>query len=191
MPRLSRAQREAKEAQRTAVAAQLAADAQTAIGTSSKAPPPPPPLASALSTNQPVKITTSGTKGVTDEDEANATTEIRSPSSISERATGTRPSISRHDASSSAAPGSPPGVASDVSTSEESDGELDGDSQQQHQQARANISLVDEHADGDEDEETGDATLADGSPEVKCMWEDCGQVFTSLAPFINHLHDGE
>ena len=26
------------------------------------------------------------------------------------------------------------------------------------------------------------------APEVRCMWEDCGEVFTDLQPFIAHLH---
>lgn len=26
------------------------------------------------------------------------------------------------------------------------------------------------------------------APEVKCLWEDCGQTFTDLQPFIEHLH---
>lgn len=99
----------------------------------------------------------------------------------------------RQEGSSSAVPPSPPAVATDVSTSGESDLDLDVDAPQS---ARGNISIVDEHADGDEDDELNDggggaAALDDGSPEVKCMWEDCGVVFTSLAPFINHLHEGE
>lgn len=50
----------------------------------------------------------------------------------------------------------------------------------------------DEADGGDDDDEGGAASAANGSnPEVKCMWEDCGQIFTSLAPFISHLHDGE
>lgn len=27
------------------------------------------------------------------------------------------------------------------------------------------------------------------APEVRCMWEDCGETFTSLHPFIEHLHN--
>ncbi|WFC97812.1 hypothetical protein MYAM1_000532 [Malassezia yamatoensis] len=27
------------------------------------------------------------------------------------------------------------------------------------------------------------------APEVRCMWEDCGQAFTNLHPFIEHLHN--
>lgn len=26
------------------------------------------------------------------------------------------------------------------------------------------------------------------APEVRCLWEDCGQTFTNLQPFIEHLH---
>lgn len=48
-----------------------------------------------------------------------------------------------------------------------------------------------DEADGEEDEDATTAGNTGASPEVKCMWEDCGQVFTSLAPFINHLHDGK
>lgn len=27
------------------------------------------------------------------------------------------------------------------------------------------------------------------APEVRCMWEDCGEMFTNLQPFIEHLHN--
>ena len=26
------------------------------------------------------------------------------------------------------------------------------------------------------------------APEVRCMWEDCGETFNNLQPFIEHLH---
>ena len=26
------------------------------------------------------------------------------------------------------------------------------------------------------------------APEVRCMWEDCGETFNDLQPFIAHLH---
>lgn len=26
------------------------------------------------------------------------------------------------------------------------------------------------------------------APEVRCLWEDCGETFTDLQPFIAHLH---
>lgn len=79
---------------------------------------------------------------------------------------------------------SPPSTASNISTSE-GEGSADEDVRRS---AAANASLVDETAGDMEDDE--DAEDGESSPEVKCMWEDCGEVFNSLVSFINHLHEG-
>ncbi|WFD36363.1 hypothetical protein MCUN1_003242 [Malassezia cuniculi] len=61
----------------------------------------------------------------------------------------------------------------DISTSESEDGGDAGDV-------------------NDEDESNADASGAGGSPpppaHVQCMWEDCGEMFSDLQPFIEHLH---
>lgn len=186
MVKLSRAQKEAKEARRAAAAI---AEAQTSPETSSQVQP----LASALSTNQPTKSSTSsGSKSIkitsaSDMNDRGRSSDARSPSAISERG-GSKPRKSRNEsafASSSAMmAGSSPGfAASDVSTSDEDE---EGDIST----SKMNVSLADEHADADEEDELGEpASLAGDNPEVKCMWEDCGEVFNSLVDFITHLHD--
>lgn len=40
---------------------------------------------------------------------------------------------------------------------------------------------------GDDDDEHGDT----GGADYACKWEACGEVFFDLAPFVQHMHDGE
>jgi len=197
MPRLNKAQKEARDERKTAVAAQLAADAQTTIGLPLRsidgAPTLPPPPASALSTNQPLlAAAASEINGVTSTT-GNSSHRNRSTSVVSD--TPIRANSTTHTATPSnqqttttgfaSGSKSPLRPASEMSTSEGSESEDD---------AKEKSFAMDggiEEGDGDDDEEAALASNNGGSPEVKCMWEDCGKVFTSLAPFINHLHDGE
>lgn len=183
MGKLSRAQKEAKGAKRAAVAA---ADTQTSPESSSQVQS----LASALSTNQPIKQSTSSgkpSKVVSDLNDRGRSSEARSSSAVSELG-GSKPRKVRNESAMASTSmliaGSSPGfAASDVSTSED---EEEGDIST----SKMNISLADEHADADEEDELGEpASLGGESPEVKCMWEDCGEVFNSLIDFIYHLHD--
>jgi len=174
MPRLTKAQREARDERKTAMAAQLAADAQTM-----DLPP------GSIDVHQPqAAAAVSEGLGLT----AGSSSLRRSPSAVSEaparaESPGESPSITTAAAVEPRRSRSPLGAASDMSTSEGSDNDEDG-----KDKSMAIEGAVDE-ADGDDDD---DATANNGNiPEVKCMWEDCGQIFTSLPPFINHLHDGE
>ena len=47
--------------------------------------------------------------------------------------------------------------------------------------------MDEEHA--DEASARPSADPPEPAPEVRCMWEDCGETFTSLHPFIEHLHN--
>lgn len=184
MGKLSRAQKEAKEARR----ASAAANARSSIGSSTQ------PLTNALSTNQPGKVSSSSSIGKASKD-ANSTrtndrgrsSDARSPSAVSERERSKSKKIRNEltmGSNSVMMTGSSPGF--DVSDASTSDEEEEGDIST----TKMNISLADEHADADEEDELGEpASLAGDNPEVKCMWEDCGKVFNSLVDFINHLHD--
>lgn len=163
MPRLTKAQKDAKEAEKTALSAQLAAEAQA----SSRDNAPPPPSASALSTNQPVGRTSM---------EAASLEGRRSTSIVSDQYQNDRAHVAKETSGSA--------VYAHESNSELSTSEGEGSSDEEGKADRSNLSLADE-LDEDEDAEPTE------SPEVKCMWEDCGQVFTTLAPFIHHLHEGE
>jgi hypothetical protein len=185
MPRLTKAQREARDERKTAMAAQLAADAQTMDLPPGSIDVPPPPSASALSTNQPqAAAAVSETLGLTTGSSSNR----RSPSAVSEApARAESPGGSPSTVAAATGPRrsrSPVGAASEMSTSEGSDNEEDGKDKSMAVEGAA------DEVDGDDDDDTT-AANSGNIPEVKCMWEDCGQVFTSLAPFINHLHDGE
>lgn len=207
MPRLSKAQKEARDERKTAVAAQLAADAQT-----TGLPPGSvdAPSASSLSTNQPLAAAATTTPDTAPSAATSSGTGIALPTiplatgdSSSRRSPSAAFSDTTNQADSVTAPKSSPlknqdgkripsrsrsplGAASDMSTSE---GSVSGE---EGKEKSANVEGGAEEADGDEDEEASTAASNTGiSPEVRCMWEDCGQVFTSLAPFINHLHDGQ
>ena len=41
----------------------------------------------------------------------------------------------------------------------------------------------------EDDEDAGKQTKSDA--EVTCLWNDCGETFNSLQPFIDHLHQSE
>lgn len=186
MPRLTKAKKEARDERKTAVAAQIAADAQTTIVTPMDAvsTPPPPPSASALSTNQPLTGTSLNGTSVRDR-----STSILSdtPNRISPLPTRTSSNQKGTTTSTRAASGSksPPRQASEMSTSEGSE------SESEIKEKSFALDGSTEDGDGDDGDEGGAGSNNGSIPEVKCMWEDCGQVFTSLARFINHLHDGE
>jgi hypothetical protein len=186
MPRLTKAQREARDERKTAVAAQLAADAQTADLPPGSIDAPPPPSASALSTNQPQAAAVVASEAFA----AGSNSIDRSSSAVSdtparaESLGGQSPSITAAALARKSRSRSPLGAASEMSTSEGSGNEDDG-----KDKSMTVDGAVDE-LDGDDDDEMAGASNGN-NPEVKCMWEDCGQVFTSLAPFIAHLHEGE
>ncbi|WFD05748.1 hypothetical protein MVES1_001081 [Malassezia vespertilionis] len=50
----------------------------------------------------------------------------------------------------------------------------------------------DEVPDGEDDASTkptsSPSPATEPAPEVRCLWEDCGQIFNDLQPFIEHLH---
>lgn len=225
MPRLSKAQKEARDERKTAVAAQLAADAQTTGLPPGSIDAPPPPSASSLSTNQPLAAaattpdlaaaaaaaaapTASSSSGSGSGIAATTTAPPRpsTPLATGEIQSQRSPSAAFSDTTNQAEPTtipkssplknpegkritsrsrSPIGAASDMSTSEGSASEDEG------KEKSATLEGGADEADGDEDEEASTAANTGSSPEVRCMWEDCGRVFTSLAPFINHLHDGK
>lgn len=185
MARLNKAQREAKDEKRPTVAAQATADA--------KATSPASDSGTTASRSLPVDQPSlqASSSAVHDTEGSIALTPRRSPSILSEVGAGP-PSVS---ASSAVGPGnigasgskSPlGGPLSDMSTSDESDNDEGG-----KDKSIGNDTLQDvSEAALDEDDELS-GTANGPSPEVRCMWEDCGQVFTTLAPFITHLHDGK
>lgn len=86
-----------------------------------------------------------------------------------------------------AAPRPLPDLREDVSTSEsDNDSTLDG----------AVPASGDHSAHANEDDDMGaegasspaDRSFAPDLDQVRCMWEDCGESFSDLHPFIDHLH---
>lgn len=188
MPRLTKAQREARDERKTAVAAQIAADAQTADLPPGSIDAPPPPSASALSTNQPQAAAVIASEAFA---AASASHTLdRSSSALSDTPAradslgGQSPSATPAVLGRRSRSRSPLGAASDMSTSDGSGNEDDG------KDKSITVDGAVDELEGDDDDEM--AVASNGTiPEVKCMWEDCGKVYTSLAPFIAHLHEGE
>jgi hypothetical protein len=186
MPRLSKAQRAAKEARKAAELAAVEANAQVAAGAAGSSARTAP-SASSLSTNAAPSVGA----------------ELAASPAAGTAASSSPPPALRGAASALVPPA--PDTAgveydSDISTS--------GDEAHDSAALRAGVqpgvnggasvpgaggapAPSRRDRDSNSPDELDDGPDVGEEMEARCGWEDCGETFHSLVPFVEHLHDGE
>lgn len=191
MPRLSKAQRAAKEARKAAELAAAEANAQVAAGAAGSSARTAP-SASSLSTNAAPSVGAGAA-------EHGASPSVGGAASLS-------PPPALRGASSALVP---PAHGADAAVEYDSDISTSGDEAHDSSALRAGVQPGVNGgasvpgaggapaAPSRRDRDSGSPDELDDAPDVgeemeaRCGWEDCGETFHSLVPFVEHLHDGE